>query len=757
MGRKVTTLIMIAVTSILVACSGKNMGTAKVEVDNYAYDIIETKYDFDKDISILGFYPMYIRGNYLYFTADGTEAYMLEEENENGFHMCRYDIANDEFKVLYDDPDAETFGALYVTENEDIVMLRHYNEWNMETSAAEIRLSKVTYGNDGTEKENIVISDLGTDTTDMEYVSVRECKFDGKGNIYVVYEYNNRIGYDICMYDANGVFRNRVSIMDKIYSSMVFDNEGRAVVCHGGAVNNSEYCECAYLDFENGKQGEALSGLSAKDNIFNRCTLINSYGDIPFFISDGTLLYTYDEENKQPQALLNWLNTGILYDALYYIKQMDDGRIFCFAGDYMGFLEKNDAASDEREVLQLASLLNSSDSDIEKMIIKYNTDNTEYKIEYASYDDTKHDPESALMMDIAAGYAPDILLLGGKDANLLASRGLLCDLTPYIKEDDTVNEDYFVDGILDATESSGKHYYVVDTVRIDTIMGRKSELEDYQDDWTVDNIIDYYNPGSDDKMLCYYNTKSGVADLLIYSNLDRYIDWNKGKCSFDGKEFQRVLEFCNSFSDNDYPEDVSEYELIDKGEILLNESPVLGIDSITYIRAYNKVYQGDEIYLGYPDSGCRAYLDTQSAGWRCGIVPSSDHKDEAWKFIKELMLMRAERNYMDCGGFPTSKVKFEELMETSMAEYYKNEYGDMVSTYFLVGEDSYQISTGPATKEDVQTLRDLIKNSKTREYTYDIKLIIGEDIQDYFNGRKGIDDTVKVIQDRMSKYVNENR
>lgn len=184
----------------------------------------------------------------------------------------------------------------------------------------------------------------------------------------------------------------------------------------------------------------------------------------------------------------------------------------------------------------------------------------------------------------------------------------------------------------------------------------------------------------------------------------------------------------------------------------------MGIDRLSVIQAYNKVYQGDGVYLGYPGSGCRAYISTWAYGNRFGIVPSSEHKDEAWNFIKELMLMDKDANYMEHGGFPTSRAAFDALMETCMQDFYKNENGDTVANYYSGGYNGYQVTTGPATEEEVQILRDLIKNSKTHESGYGgVKYIIEDDIQGYFDGKRGLDDTVRIIQDRMKKYVNENR
>lgn len=42
-------------------------------------------------------------------------------------------------------------------------------------------------------------------------------------------------------------------------------------------------------------------------------------------------------------------------------------------------------------------------------------------------------------------------------------------------------------------------------------------------------------------------TKSGMLYTLLAYDLDSYIDWETGKCSFDSEDFQKVLEFVNTF------------------------------------------------------------------------------------------------------------------------------------------------------------------------------------------------------------------
>ena len=45
--------------------------------------------------------------------------------------------------------------------------------------------------------------------------------------------------------------------------------------------------------------------------------------------------------------------------------------------------------------------------------------------------------------------------------------------------------------------------------------------------------------------------------LLVYNNMDEFIDWESGKCSFDGPEFARILEYTKTLPEQ-YNDDTEE-------------------------------------------------------------------------------------------------------------------------------------------------------------------------------------------------------
>ena len=43
------------------------------------------------------------------------------------------------------------------------------------------------------------------------------------------------------------------------------------------------------------------------------------------------------------------------------------------------------------------------------------------------------------------------------------------------------------------------------------------------------------------------DTKAGMLSNVLAQNMDAFVDWSTGQCSFDSEDFISLLEFCNSF------------------------------------------------------------------------------------------------------------------------------------------------------------------------------------------------------------------
>ncbi|MDE6635353.1 MAG: extracellular solute-binding protein, partial [Lachnospiraceae bacterium] len=409
-----------------------------------------------------------------------------------------------------------------------------------------------------------------------------------------------------------------------------------------------------------------------------------------------------------------------------------------------GFIEKTDISDDDRPVIRVASCYEKSS--LQQAILKMNRENENYRVEYISYAQYGDSVEK-LNYDIMAGNVPDVIMLEDTvmDINNFTAKGFLEDLTPYIEKDSVLNEDYFLDGFLDAIKIDGKNYFLGDSFELNTLVGKKSDLSKYESGWTMDDFMEYYKSKPDGTGIFANTTKQRVCFMLIVQNMNKFIDWKTGRCTFDGDEFKKLLEFCNGFENGEMFGD-SDYEMsghikpIREGKLLFETA---GISSIDNIQTYQTVFDNDEMYIGYPsDSNDGTYINCNGiVGTMAGIFASSEHKDKAWDFIKALF---AGEYSKDVDFFiPSSKEGFEKhFIKSSSSDNYGMSNG---------------ISFGPATKEEAETVKELVKKSTYRYYIFKQYEIIQKDISSYFEGEKGLDETVKVIQDRMDKYVNENR
>lgn len=111
---------------------------------------------------------------------------------------------------------------------------------------------------------------------------------------------------------------------------------------------------------------------------------------------------------------------------------------------------------------------------------------------------------------------------------------------------------------------------------------------------------------------------------------------------------------------------------------------------------------------------------------------------------------------------PTRNDCLEWKLQAQMAtEPYEDPYGNWiepVETNRWQTESGAERKTGPASREEVNILLDLIERTRKRATLDDESaLIIVEEAQSYFNGDRSLDKAAKLIQKRMTTYVNEQR
>ncbi len=663
--------------------------------------------------------------------------------------LRKYDLETGENTTLFEvDSNSTNITDYSIDKDGNIIVFSSIYNFDEATGKSDAKYVFDYYSATGEKTKTVDVTDALQVNPEENYID-RFQYIDG--DRYLV----NKEGEGILVVNSEGKLDGTIKFDDYV-EGFVVDNEGKIVAsCYG-----EESAYYAKADVETYEIEEKIESIIPEGS-YASYTLINGNGLYPFLLKDSTGLYTYDYDSKSVTEIVKWIDCGVVGDELESVVPLEDGRIFCEGRDNMGntnvglIVEGTQTSGSEKQIIKIMSAY--TDSDVQKKIVEFNKTSSDYKVELVTFDNDS-DPITKINNEITAGNIPDIIDVNAIDLDNYISKGIMEELDSYMAADEVFNEDYYVDGFLDAIKSDGKLYYLSSYFEIVSLVGRGSELEKYKDGWDTKALMEYYNSKPEGTSLVSRDTKTAVAYLFLFNDFNRYIDWNTGEVKFDSEEFRQALEFCNSFKPDSELDmaDINTYKDISEGKILFNEAYITSTEEI---QLNNKLFNNDALYIGYPcKEGSGTYLSTRNA---YGICAGSENKEGAWEVLKYIMTPNnsSDMDYM-MNPLPASSKEFEAMIKRdSTTEKYTDENGvEITPREGSMSYEDYEVKIEPATEEEVQLLRDMIKNANgSYSYMSNTSNIIIDDIMAYFEGKKNLDETIKIIQDKMSKYVNENR
>lgn len=649
--------------------------------------------------------------------------------------------------VLETEMENGNIDGMNIEDDGSITLVERLYEYDMATSESKTEVELVNYGTDGTEKSKTSLNDQFKDF-DSDTFCINNVIFDKDGGMIVSYGEKS-----ICKLDKNGKSEWDITA-DNYLDGIVIDRNSDIIISYynddGGAI-------FAKVDCNKKAVGDPIKGIS--DDKKSSYSMLSGNPDYDLLLKDGNSLFSYDEKTSTKAEMLKWIDCGLVGNMVDKIFPLKDGGFVCSYSDSdgnskFGILKEseNQSVAASKQVITMASAY--VDSMAQQKIIEFNKKSDKYKIECKNYEN-EDDPSAKLASDIVAGNIPDIIDVSGVDINNFAAKGIFEDLSSYMEKDDKIKDNYFVDGLLDATKIDGKQYFLMKYFNIITLAGKASELGKYKDGWTVKDVIDYYNSKPKGTQLLEGDCKDNVFNTLFSNEINSYINWETGEVSFNGEAFKNMLDFCNGFPQEYNYDDAQDTHTLIKDNKLLLSAAYIG--STEEIQVYKGLFNNDVEYVGYPTSdGYGSYI---SPNMSYAISSSSKHKDAAWEFIKSIMTSEdATNDHM--GMMPVSSAAFEEMVKRdSTKESYTDDLGNKVeprtSSY---GYGDYEVNIGPATDDEIQTLRDLIKKSSGVLINSNSAMtMITEEVDKFFAGDKKLEEIVDVLQDKMVKYVNENK
>ena len=508
-------------------------------------------------------------------------------------------------------------------------------------------------------------------------------------------------------------------------------------------------------------------------------------GDYDLYYQSGINIYGFNLESGENEKLFDWLNVDVLSNNLAGFSVKADGSFIAVTNswdakyenvttEFVTIMKKSYAEVPQKESLTLACQW--ADDALQEAVIRFNR-SSNVRIEVIDYSQYNTDEDNnaglnKLTTEIMSGSLPDILSLQGMPYQQLAAKGLLVDLYPFMDADSEISRDDFLPNVLQALEENGKLCSTVSTFNIVTLAGAAQIVGD-KPGWTCDDVKDALAKMPEGcTVLDQFTTSGDILRDVLTLDADYYVDWTTGQCRFDSPEFADLLEFSRLFpnafdsANFNWDEYQSDEARISEGKQLLTRLYLGSFDDIARTEAQ---FGGNLTYIGFPTaSGVGSYLNVSSC---YGISSSCADKEAAWQFLRGFMTEKGLENQNYYWGFPANRNLLEkQLKEAMTVEYEKDENGN----YKLDPEtgERVPIARGGAwiegmdepiayyavTQEQADKLMEVI-NTATKLYSQNTAVldIICEQTDAFFAGQKTAEEVGKLVQGKMSIYVNEQR
>ena len=603
-------------------------------------------------------------------------------------------------------------------------------------------------GEDGTMIDSIPMDGiLGDENTYINSMCI-----DGQGNYYLC-------NGDSTIFVLNPQLEKLCEInSDNWINQMVSSKEGDVYVTSYGETG----MEIRKIDTDTKSLGEKVEGIS------------DGYGDRQFFtglnksflVGKSGKMSSFDLSTGTEEELFDWLSVDVNSDYLSAAGELSDGRIFAVINDYSEENDKTDLVFVKKvkasEVAAKEEITYGAmwvDYNVKKNIISFNKTNDKYRIVVKEYgSDDYQTGLTQFNADLTTGKCPDIIDLSSINYSQYANMGILEDLYPYMEKSGLKKEDY-IENVLHAFEVDGKLFGITPQFYVMTAMAKASNVGNV-DGWTLSEMLDFVEKQNPENVFAYGN-RSQIFYYCIYNNIDEFIDWETGKCSFDGEDFIRTLEFAAKFPEEpNYDDEEGISAKLRSNKILLMQG---GVSSVQEYQMMNGLFGEPIAYVGFPNNERKGNL-IQTTGGCMGISSKSKNKEGAWEFVKGILSQEYQDSLIQENGgwgFPVKKSSLEKQFDLDMTqEFYEDESGNQIEQPKTTwGFDDFEMEIYAATREEVEAVRELLMSAQKLSGNVNEQMmnIITEETEAFFSGQKSAADTAGVIQNRIQIYVNENR
>lgn len=762
--RMLVAALCTAMTISLAACGKQEDGQTKDSADAEGYVYVPEYITLNSEDESTYYNNPILRGNSLYYSQNKYD----EATAQSTDTLCEYSLEDASVKEIpIQKRENANLSCYTLDENGNIyTVLSDYSSENMTEEGWTIPdlfiCKQDSQGMVAFEKDITEIVNRVGENTYIQNVLV-----DGQGNIYICVE------NAVLLFNSEGEEQGVVEVSDAWISAIGLGKDGKVYLSYYDYSANSGGTLLAEIDFAGKKIANTYANLPGMSG--------NGFStgiEKDFLINDGSKVYEYDLASESYEELFSWLECDINGSYVQYMGVTESGTLLAIIRDWESNVTEiaklNKTAASEvvkKEEITIGTLYNGQE--LQAAAVAFNKASDTYHVTIKTYIDNNNWTENSyqdaitnLNNDITSGTnCPDILDLSQLNAEQLAAKGVIEDLTPYLEKSSVLSKEDFIDNLLEGLTYDGILVAIPSSFNISTVVGKTSAVGEEMG-WSLEEMMAFAKEHPDAQLFDGMEQSSILYYCMMY-NSDAFIDWAKGECHFDSEDFKTLLEFVNMFpkeidwSTYDGSLKAEEYQ---EGKILLN---TVWISDFQDVQMYPAMFGENVTFIGFPtidgSVGCTLNANSQYA-----ITAKSAHKDGAWAFLESYLTSSGDSMYS--WGFSSLKEKMQEKIdEITKVEYLLDENGEQVldenGEPIITSGGMSSISWGDweytyhiPTDEEIALVKELISVARPASDVSNDEIlnIITEEADAYFKGQKTLDDVVNIIQSRAQIYISEN-
>lgn len=546
---------------------------------------------------------------------------------------------------------------------------------------------------------------------------------DREGNAY----FYSEMGNTVYIYDSGGKFQKR-TVLDGLLWGGVCNPVTGDMLWYGCGDGEARLWTAA--DSHETAQGVALEFRAA-------------------YAPDGTLYYGDTEGlwvgGANPRRLLSFLDKGYSLQKLYSLRVLENGDIQCYASlddslCQVSLHRETEPVAEERQEITLYRYFPDSDPFLERVITRFNRYNPQYHVTYL---ETVED--SRFRAELSAGKGPDLLVLPWETAEEYIEQGYLREMEGIVEQ-----PELFLEAALESGRLNGRTYGIPYRCNI-RFPAFSRKITGDRESWTVEEMIQCVR-GSDAKVLDWYFSQMDVSAIVLEYGLrddgnTAYIDWEKGESHLTEPPFAELLEFAAEYADTGDYDRAETFSLMQEGYIA---GSTLYLQNLGELERAEECFNGDVSYIGYPDSAGEGGI---YARVNCLYLnQASDRGEGAAEFARFILSDEAQRLHVTdrkfCDGLPVRLETFDYLIGLEREKAAAP--GTMHSTDWGKWQED-----GLDEEQLALIGRILTQAQPDRPKVAAVEDIIREELEPYAQGARSLEETVRILDNRIQIYLDE--